>query len=142
MNRLYNDEERLKRAQIISEMRNNSRISVDSINKKQSRGKMSLLTKTFIQVVVSICIFGLFYFISQNYSFAIEKVKPIMSEDTDFLQMYNEIVKNFNGKNQDVQNEEVNEIEEKIVEENNEVSERVSNEIDDTISEVVGIGGR
>ncbi len=83
------EEEKIKKAEEISARRNN-RIPASSINSRPKR-KLSLLSKTFIQVICSICIFGIFYFINQNNSLAIEKIRPIFSEDTDFVQIYNQI---------------------------------------------------
>ena len=146
MNRLYNDEERIKRAQIVAEMRNNGRISVSSINNNTNKRKMPLLTKTFIQVIISICIFGIMYFLNHNNSIAIESVKPIISSDTDFVQMYNEISSVFiNNKeekitedfieNSTIENEMISDDIEKV----NEVSEQIDNEKDEV--QEIGIGG-
>lgn len=83
------EEEKIKKAEEISARRNN-RIPVSNINTTRKK-KLSLLSKIFIQVICSICIFGIFYFVNQNDSLAIEKIKPIFSEDTDFVQIYNQI---------------------------------------------------
>ena len=83
------EEEKIKKAEEISARRNN-RIPVSNINTTRKK-KLSLLSKIFIQVICSICIFGIFYFMNQNNSLAIEKIKPIFSEDTDFVQIYNQI---------------------------------------------------
>ena len=89
MDKFVSEEERIRRAEEVSARRNN-RIPADNINTGVKR-KMSLLTKAFIQVICSICIFGIFYFINQNDSLAMEKIKPILSEDTDFAYIYNQI---------------------------------------------------
>ena len=117
------EEDRIKRAEEISARRNN-RIPVSNINATQNVRKMSTLSKIFIQVLCSICIFGAFYFINQNNSMAMEKIKPILSEDTDFGGIFNQINNFFknisNSINKDI-NEE-NATQENISSENNEVS--------------------
>ena len=87
MERIISEEEKIKRAEEISARRQN-RISAESINVKR---KVSKLSKLFIQVIVCICIFGIMYFLSQKNSFAIEKIKPIMATDTDFVKVYNDL---------------------------------------------------
>lgn len=87
MERIISEEDRLRRAEEISARRQN-RISAESIN---VRKKMSKLGKLFIQVITSIVIFGILYFLTQNNSVAIEKIKPIIATDTDFIKIYNDI---------------------------------------------------
>ena len=92
---MMSEEERIRRAEFISANRNN-RIPASSINNKEKK-KMSRLTKTAIQILTSICIFGLCYFLYQNNSHAIELIKPVISSDTDFYKLYssiNDVVKN------------------------------------------------
>ncbi len=122
------EEDRIRRAEEISARRNN-RIPVSNINTKQNERKISTLSKIFIQVLCSICIFGVFYFVNQNNSLALEKIRPILSEDTDFGGIFNQInnfIKNIsNSINKDLQNE--NEITENNIEENI-IQETASNE--------------
>ncbi len=128
------EEEKIKRAEEISARRNN-RIPVSSINTTRKK-KLSLLSKVFIQVICSIGLFGIFYFINQNNSLAIEKIKPIFSEDTDFVQIYNQIdtfIKNmstsFNNETQEENNiENINGTNEINDNENNEVVEGENNQ--------------
>ena len=122
------EEDRIKRAEEISARRNN-RIPVSNINTTQNVRKMSTLSKIFIQVLCSICIFGAFYFINQNNSMAMEKIKPILSEDTDFGGIFNQINNFFknisNSINKDINTNEISEenaTQENISNENNEVS--------------------
>lgn len=89
MERIISEEERIRRAEEISARRKN-RIPVSNINKTK-KYKISMLSKVFIQVITSMCIFGIIYFMNMNNSFAIEKIKPIISEDTDFAGIYNQI---------------------------------------------------
>ncbi len=89
MERIISEEERIRRAEEISARRKN-RIPVSTINKNK-KPKVSMLSKVFIQVITSMCIFGIIYFMNMNNSFAIEKIKPIISEDTDFVGIYNQI---------------------------------------------------
>ena len=143
------EEERIKRAEAISARRNN-RIPVSNINTRQNVKKISTLSKIFIQVVCSICIFGIFYLVNQNNSLAMEKIKPILSEDTDFNGIFNQInsfIKNISDSiNKNSQQEQENIIEnmendqqqesnvnaENITQENNENTE--SNEEQNVVS--------
>ncbi len=119
------EEEKIKKAEEISARRNN-RIPASNINSSPTR-KLSLLSKTFIQVICSMCIFGIIYFINQNNSIAIEKIKPILSQDTDFVQIYNQI----GSFIQDIKNS-LNEID-------NEQNTKDANEINQTINETNGV---
>ncbi len=114
MDRVISDEERIRRAEeIISRRRN--RIPADTFNNiNEGRHKISKFGKFFIQTISSICIFGIMYFINQNYSFAMDKIKPVMDNDTDFNQIYRY----------------VNNVFYDIVEDNNEVKENNSDEND------------
>lgn len=78
MERIISEDERIRRAEYVSELRKN-RIPANSIN-IEHKNKMSRLTKTFIQVITSMLIFGLIYFINQTNSFAFESIKPIVSK--------------------------------------------------------------
>lgn len=116
------EEDRIKRAEEISARRNN-RIPASNINTKQNEKKISTLSKIFIQVLCSICIFGAFYFVNQNNSIAIEKIRPILSEDTDFNGIFNKIsdffknISNVVNKDLTRENEQENNIEENITQE-------------------------
>lgn len=133
MDKVISDEERIRRAEEISARRNN-RIPVSNINVRKTK-KISTLSKVFIQVICSICIFGIFYFINQNNSLAIEKIRPILSEDTDFMQIYTNIdtffknisnsINNENSNNEENINNEVpsNEQNNEVIEENEENKE-------------------
>lgn len=95
MERIISEEERIRRAEEVSARRKN-RIPANTINTSQ-KPKISMLSKVFIQVITSMCIFGVIYFMNMNSSFATDKIKPIISEDTDFVGIYNkidELVKN------------------------------------------------
>ncbi len=124
MERYISEEERIRKAEEISARRRN-RIPVSNINVNKKR-KMPLLSKLFIQVICSICIFGIFYFINQNNSMAMEKIKPVLSEDTDFVKIYtqiNDFFKNFfekinkNESTNNVSEEQTNEIIENLTDE-------------------------
>ena len=138
MDKILSEEEKIKRAEEISARRNN-RIPVSNIN-AQKRRQLSTLSKVFIQVICSICIFGIFYFINQNDSLAIEKIKPILTEDTDFVQIYNQIntfIKNISSKTNEEENnlEDNNEIEDINVQ-NKTLEEIIQNEnIENNIEE-------
>lgn len=135
------EEEKIKKAEEISARRNN-RIPANNIN-SYHRKKLSRLSKVFIQVICSICIFGIFYFINQNNSLALEKIRPVFSEDTDFVQIYNkidELIKNisnsFNSEKNNVENgtdengaNQNNQVNNEIKENNNEVVENIDEEV-------------
>lgn len=126
MERLISEEERIRRAEEISERRKN-KIPASNININR-KPRLTLLSKVFLQVIISISIFGIIYFLNQNNSIAIEKIKPILSEDTDFIQIYNQIddfVKNINNNINEKGNEE---IEEKEKAKNEEIKEDKENE--------------
>ena len=125
MERYISKEERIRKAEEISARRRN-RIPVSNINVNKKR-KMPLLSKLFFQVICSICIFGIFYFINQNNSMAMEKIKPVLSEDTDFVKIYtqiNDFFKNFFEKIN--KNENINNISE---EQTNELIENLTDEV-------------
>ena len=80
------EDERIKRAMEVAQRRNGKFIK-DNMNYKKEKG-ISKFGKFSIQVIASICIFGIVYFINQNYSFAVEKIKPVMSADTKIKKIY------------------------------------------------------
>ncbi len=125
MDKNLSEEEKIRRAEEISARRYN-RIPVSNINSMPKK-KLSYLSKIFIQVICCICIFGIFYFINQNNSYAIEKIRPILSEDTDFVQIYNQIdgffkniTSSFNKRDNqnDELNKETNNVEDNTISEN------------------------
>ena len=127
MDKMISEEERIRRAEEISARRNN-RIPVSNINSRRPR-KLSTLSKIFIQVICSICIFGIFYFVNQNNSYAMDKIKPILSEDTNFNEIYikiDSIIKDISNKINGKENNK--EIENSQSEENNENNENTSEE--------------
>ncbi len=118
------EEEKIRRAKEIAERRG-SRIPANSINRRE-KNSISFLNKTLIQIIVSICLFGVIYYLSQNHSYAMELIKPVISRDTDFQKIYfdiNEIVKGFMEENQK-NNEEFGEKEQKNSEETNNKDEQ------------------
>lgn len=142
MDKNLSEEEKIKRAEEISARRYN-RIPVNNINSMPKK-KLSYLSKIFIQVICSICIFGIFYLINQNNSYAIEKIRPILSEDTDFVQIYNQIdgffknvTSSFNKNNQNDSNNEIdtNNIEDNIVSENGNIVEESNSENNNSAEE-------
>ncbi len=137
MERMISEEERIRRAEEVSARRKN-RIPVSTINKGQ-KTKISMLSKVFIQVITSMCIFGIIYFMNMNSSFATEKIKPIISEDTDFVGIYNqidELVKNIgnsinvdtNSKTEQNNIQDENTIDESAVDTENKTQDNTLNE--------------
>lgn len=112
MERIISEEDRIRRAEEVASRRRN-RIPAESIN-VPTNNKPSLMRKLFCQVLSSICIFGILYFLSQNNSQAMELIKPVLSEDTDFNQIYTRLdgfIKNIGNEMRNVEAIEGNEIE-------------------------------
>lgn len=87
------DEERLRRAEEVAYRRQN-RIPVDEITTHEGQSQERRLTKFgkfSLQIIVSICLFGIIYFVNERYSFALDKIKPVMNDDTDFVKVYQTI---------------------------------------------------
>ena len=111
MERIISEEDRIRRAEVASRRRN--RIPAESIN-VPTNNKPSLMRKLFCQVLSSICIFGILYFLSQNNSQAMELIKPVLSEDTDFNQIYTRLdglIKNIGNEMRNVETIDNNEVE-------------------------------
>ena len=112
MERIISEEDRIRRAEEVASRRRN-RIPAESIN-VLTNNKPSLMRKLFCQVLSSICIFGILYFLSQNNSQAMELIKPVLSEDTDFNQIYTRLdgfIKNIGNEMRNVEAIEGNEVE-------------------------------
>ena len=112
MERIISEEDRIRRAEEVASRRRN-RIPAESIN-VPTNNKPSLMRKLFCQVLSSICIFGILYFLSQNNSQAMELIKPVLSEDTDFNQIYtrlNGFIKNIGNEMRNVETIDSNEVE-------------------------------
>lgn len=112
MERIISEEDRIRRAEEVASRRRN-RIPAESIN-VPTNNKPSLMKKLFCQVLSSICIFGILYFLSQNNSQAMELIKPVLSEDTDFNQIYTRLdgfIKNIGNEMRNVEAIEGNEVE-------------------------------
>ncbi len=88
LDRIVSDDEKIRKAEEISNRRRN-RIPISNINSKTK--KMSRLTRTFVQVLSSIIIFGIVYLVNQNNSMAFENIKPIMSNDINFQELYTNV---------------------------------------------------
>lgn len=112
MERIISEEDRIRRAEEVASRRRN-RIPAESIN-VPTNNKPSLMRKLFCQVLSSICIFGILYFLSQNDSQAMELIKPVLSEDTDFNQIYTRLdgfIKNIGNEMRNVETIDSNEVE-------------------------------
>ncbi len=112
MERIISEEDRIRRAEEVASRRRN-RIPAESIN-VPTNNKLSLMRKLFCQVLSSICIFGILYFLSQNNSQAMELIKPVLSEDTDFNQIYTRLdglIKNIGNEMRNVETIDNNEVE-------------------------------
>lgn len=112
MERIISEEDRIRRAEEVASRRRN-RIPAESIN-VPTNNKPSLMRKLFCQVLSSICIFGILYFLSQNNSQAMELIKPVLSEDTDFNQIYTRLdgfIKDIGNEMRNVETIDSNEVE-------------------------------
>ena len=89
MERIISEQDRIRRAEEIASRRRRGTISANNINFSNEKRKMSLLTKIFIQTITSMCIFGIAYFMHQNNSSIIENIKPVLSQDINFEEIYN-----------------------------------------------------
>ena len=121
-------------------MRNNI-IPANNINRK-SKKKMSLLGKLSLQILTSICIFGLCYFLHQNHSYAIDYIKPIITNDTDFQKLYfdiNDAIKSLTNQNNENQTQMYNSEENSNSDEANQQEEK--NKAEETNNEQPGVGG-
>lgn len=128
MEKIMSEEERIRRAEEISARRQNNRIPVSNINNNDRKIKLTSFDRFFIQVISSICIFGLVYFISQHNTYAMDKLKFVMSNDTDFAKVYTEL----NNFTQSL----ININEPKVDEENNTNSEEENNQTESVESEI------
>ena len=140
MERIISEQDRIRRAEEIANRRRGT-ISARSINISTEKKKMPYLTKVFIQTIASMCIFGLAYFLNQNYPQAIDTIKPILSQDINFEELYNKGNDFFSSLNQNtnensVTENVVNEMENQA--ENEQVENQISNE---TTNQIEGIGG-
>ena len=139
MERIISEQDRIRRAEEIANRRRGT-ISARSINISTEKKKMPYLTKVFIQTIVSMCIFGLAYFLNQNSPQVIENIKPILAQDINFEELYNrgnEFFTKLNeeeNNNGEKSNSEENNVGENIVGEENQVT-------NDQVNETAGIGG-
>ena len=89
MERIISEQDRIRRAEEIASRRRRGTISANNINFSNEKRRMSFLTKIFIQTITSMCIFGIAYFMHQNNSSIIENIKPVLSQDINFEEIYN-----------------------------------------------------
>ena len=148
MERIISEQDRIRRAEEIAGRRKGT-ISARNINVTNTKKKMPLLTKIFIQTVVSMCIFGMAYFLVQNNNPIIDNIRPVLEVDINLEQIYSELNNNFksvtdwyNGfidntdENMQGQNENTNN--ESSIAANEENTE---NSIVENANETVGVGG-
>lgn len=112
-------EERMRRAEEIYYRRQSQgiRVSTNSVNVGKTN-KISLGKKMIVQIIICVIIYSIFFVIkgydnifSQN---VISTTKTILDYDVNFSNLYNQVMEYFNNnfnniiKNVNVQNEEVN----------------------------------
>lgn len=148
MERTYNSEERIRRAEEIYQrrkMQGGVRVSTSNVNKNR-RAEYKLFKKLILQILICLLIYFIFYLIhNSNYIFSenvINKTKEFLSYDINFQNMfynvhnfYNEHIAGFfkdeDTNNNEINNEQINnEIQENIEQENkgNNNNEDVSQE--------------
>lgn len=132
MEKILSEEEKIRKAEEIASRRQNGRIPVNNINNNETKTrKLTAFDKLSIQVISSICIFGIIYFISQHNTYIIDKIKLVMSNDTDFQKLYAEICTATQGIINSFENKKQNEEEkqeENTLSENNENNEVIDQE--------------
>lgn len=151
MERIISEQDRIRRAEEIASRRRRGTISANNINFSNEKRKMSLLTKIFIQTITSMCIFGIAYFMYQNNSSIIENIKPVLSQDINFEEIYNKgsasvqsfmsfIEKEDSKKDKNLNNNlEENKVQENVTENNNQTETENLNNIE--TENQVGMGG-
>ena len=148
MERIISEQDRIRRAEEIAGRRKGT-ISARNINVTNTKKKMPLLTKIFIQTVVSMCIFGMAYFLVQNNNPIIDNIRPVLEIDINLEQIYSELNNNFksvtdwyNGfidnTDENMQGENENTNNESSIAANEENTE---NSIVENANETVGVGG-
>ena len=109
MERVLSNEERIRRAEVVAIRRrirengNENRKDSAFDNNATQRKKISKFAKFSIQVISSICIFGIVYYLGQNNSQTVNNVKPFFEHDTDIVKqasdIYNITKSIFTGEN-------------------------------------------
>ena len=154
MERIISEQDRIRRAEEIAGRRKGT-ISARNINVTNSKKKMPMLTKVFIQTVVSMCIFGMAYFLVQNQNPIIDNIIPVLAKDINIEQIYSELNNNFKSvsdwynsfidntdDNMQVEDENTNNQNSNTSnEESNENSIEGNEAIEETSNETVGVGG-
>lgn len=148
MERIISEQDRIRRAEEIANRRR-EKISARSINISSEKKKLTPLNKIIIQIITSMCIFGIAYLGAQNNVQIKENIQWVLAQDINFEELYNkgnESVKYIMSKLQT--NNEVP-VEESIVEnvisenqiDSNTVKENVVDSNNHNQEERQGIGG-
>lgn len=150
MERIISEQDRIRRAEEIAGRRKGT-ISARNINVTNTKKKMPILTKVFLQTVVSMCIFGLAYFLAQNKNPILDNIRPVLATDINIEQIYSELNNNFKSVT-DWYNGFINSAEETMQGEDENTS-NTSNEINtensivenevvgENSNETIGVGG-
>ena len=160
MERTMSVEDKIRRAEEIYAKRNNGNTARVRVN-ENSKKDIKIFKKMFIQMIICLCIYGVFYLIKHsNYIFSddfVNKAKEILSYDTNFAELYNNAknaIKGFfnnenkqesvdektNGENQS-DKEEANSTLNSTVEQQNVENREEKLEEEKNNSEQNGIGG-
>ena len=136
MEKVFSDEEKLRRAIEISQRRNgysNSNVSAARVNVVNNKKDYKLFKKMILQIIICLLIYIIFHLINTtNYAFSEDVIKStnnILNYDINLEKLYkdckNFIITNFNNNRN---NESI--IENQVL--NNNVSENISNNIENS----------
>lgn len=95
MERTLTQDERIRRAEEIYAKRQNlrERTKRATLNVSETPKNLKLFKRIILQIVICVLIYFIFYLVNTtNYSFsevAIDKIKEILSQDIDFVSIYN-----------------------------------------------------
>ena len=137
MERIFSDEEKLRRAIEISQRRNgyyNSNISAARVNVVNNKKDYKLFKKMILQIIICLLIYIIFHLINTtNYAFSEDVIKStnnILNYDINLKQLYKDC-KNFfiTSFNNNINNESI--IENQIL--NNTVSENTYNNLENSV---------
>lgn len=138
MERIYSQDDRIRRAEEIYARRQNlrERTKKATLNVSNNNKNLKLLKRLVLQIIICLLIYLIFYLINTtNYSFskeALGKTEELISSDVDFMSIYQSTVNWMNEyiSSLNTQLIEENKIEGNNIVENNKASEEQSNVIE------------
>lgn len=138
MERIYSQDDRIRRAEEIYARRQNlrERTKRATLNVSNNNKNLKLLKRLVLQIIICLLIYLIFYLINTtDYSFskeALGKTEELISSDADFMSIYQSVANWMNEyiSSLNTQLIEENKIEENNIVENNNVNEEQSNVIE------------